>query len=76
MGTEIKEVIIKKFELISDKYHKLSLLFHELSQSLKIQSKNMHFREFKELLKDLNLDINKLVRITNSIRDIELNDLR
>jgi len=69
-----QEKIIKKFNDLSKKYHNLSLLFYELSQSLKIQSKNKNLKEFKEYIKSLNLDINKIKVL--SVSDINLNNLK
>ena len=69
--------IIKKFELLSERYHKLSLLFYELSQSLKQQAKRKNLKEFKEhIKKDLNLDLEKLKKLTITLNDLELEDLQ
>lgn len=73
---EAKEKIIKKFELISNQYHKLSLLFYELSQSLRIESKNKSYKEFKQYIKSLNLDINKIIKLSNAVANISLNDIK
>lgn len=62
MKTE-QEKIISKFEDISLKYHNLSLTFHELAQSLRIEGKRIgehNIKGFREHLKSLNLDIDKL----------------
>jgi hypothetical protein len=72
-----QEKIIKKFEYMSEKYHKLSLLFYELSQSLKIKSKNTNPIKFKKYIKEeLNLNIEKIRQITKGIIDLELNNLQ
>ena len=78
MTTEdkLKEGIIKKFELISEKYHRMSLLFYELSQSLRIVAKNKNYKEFREYLKSLNLDVNKIKNITKVQQEISLGDLQ
>ncbi len=69
--------IANKFLIFSEKYHKMSLLFYELSQSLKIKSKELNLKEFKEYIKkDLNLDFEKIEKITKAISDIKLSDLK
>ena len=45
-----KEKLFNKFKLMSDKYHKLSLLFYELSQSLRYYGRKKSFKEFKEYI--------------------------
>lgn len=56
-----KQKIIKKFELLSNKHHKLSLLYYELSRSLNIEFKKFNNignskKQIKEYLKEnLNL---------------------
>lgn len=71
-----QEKIIKKFVWLSEKYHKLSLLFYELSQSLKIESKRKTLKEFKEHIKSLDLDINKIKSLSKGLQDLSLNDLK
>lgn len=71
-----KEQTIKKIEWLSEKYHRMSLLFYELSQSLKLECKNMKPQEFKEHLKGLGLDFEKIKKLTKGISEIELNSLR
>lgn len=74
---DYKEKIINKFVLLSNKYHKMSLLFYELSQSLKFHSKTKSVKEFKEIIKnDLNLDFKKIEKLTKSMAEIKLNDLQ
>ena len=68
--------IIRKFKLLSDKYHKLSLLFYELSKSLSLESKKKSLKEFKQSLKDMNLDINKIKELSIGLTDLSLNDLK
>jgi len=72
-----QEKIIKKFEDLSLKYHKMSLLFNELSQSLKVKNKEFgghDYKKFKEYFKSLNLDIEKIKNI--SVENIKLIDLK
>lgn len=73
---EMKQKVIKKFIFLSDKYHKLSLLFYELSNSLRLESKNKSWKEFKEYLKELNLDLNKIEKLSKSISELSLGDLK
>lgn len=68
--------VSKKFLIISNKYHKLSQLFYELSKSIEIASKNKSPPEFKKYLKSLNLDLNKIKQITKGMSEIELNDIQ
>ena len=73
------ERIIKKFEDLSLKYHKLSLLFNELSGSLKIKSKEIGIhnnKKFKEYLKTLNLDYDKIYKLSNTLENIKYEDLK
>ena len=70
-----QEKVINKFMLLSEQYHKLSLLMYELSQSLKIKAREKpNVKEFKLYLKSLNIDIDKLMKITKS--EIMLKDLK
>lgn len=71
-----KENIIRKFEFLSMKYHKLSLLFYELQKSLSLESKNMSNKEFKVYLKSLNLDPEKIKKLSLGLSDLTLNDLQ
>lgn len=71
-----KEKIINKFIFISEKYHKLSLLLYELSQSLKLESKRKSIKEFKEHIKSLNLDLEKIKGLSKSMSDLSLKDLK
>ena len=73
------ERIIKKFKLLSDKYHNLSLLFNELSQSLTIKNKEIGIhnnKKFKEYLKTLNLDYDKIYNLSNTLSNIKYEDLK
>jgi hypothetical protein len=61
--------IIKKIEEMSLKYHKLSLLFYELAQSLKQEIKKKNPREIKELLKQY--DFRKLEKgMFNELKEL------
>jgi len=72
-----KEKIIRKFELLSSKYHKLSLLFYELSQSLKINSRDKSVKDFKKYIKEeLNLDWDKIKAINKDLVNIQFSDLK
>jgi len=71
-----QQKIINKFKGISDKHHKLSLLFYELSQSLMLSSKNKTLKDFKQEIKKLNLDIEKIRNISVDISNISLNDIK
>jgi len=73
---EIKANIIKKFEIISMRYHRLSQLFYSLSESLKIESKNKNYKEFKAYLKTLNIDIEKLKKLTRGMELISFSDIK
>lgn len=72
-----REKIVNKFKLLSDKYHKMSLLFYELSQSL-----NQEFRKYerspkeikKYLRENLNMDYDKVMEITKT--DLSLRVLK
>lgn len=73
-----RERIIKKFVLMSEKYHKMSLLFYELSQSLNIEFKPIENSrtKIKEYLKNkLNLDYDKIINLSNDLSNLSLNDL-
>ena len=48
--TEKPLKIIEKFILLSDKYHKMSLLFYELSQSLNIELKPIENKDRKSVV--------------------------
>ena len=71
-----KEKIINKFIYLSEKYHKLSLLFYELSQSIKFYSKNKSLKEMKEYIKGLNLDLEKIKGLSKGLQDLSLKDLK
>lgn len=71
--------IVLKFQMLSDKYHKLSLLFNELSKSLNIELKPIENRpkEIKEYIKTrLNLDIEKIKLLSNDLKNLEFEDLK
>ncbi len=72
-----QEKIIKKFESLSLNYHKMSLLFNELAGSLKIKNKELGIhnpKKFREYLKSLNLDVEKIKNI--SLTDLKIKDLK
>lgn len=75
-----QEKIIKRFEAMSDKYHKMSLLFYELSQSLRLEARKNNLehspKKFKEYLKTLNLDYDKIKKLTSIMSDISLKEIR
>ena len=72
-----QERIIKKFIFLSDKYHNLSLLFYELSQSLKLKSKQLNTpKEFNKYLESLNLDEDKILNISTDLKNISLNTIQ
>lgn len=66
--------VVKKFEELSNNYHRLSLLFHELSQSIRVHCKNMNPKQFKDYLRELNLDIDKIIKISKT--DLTLSNLK
>ncbi len=75
--TTKNEKIIRKFEELSLNYHQMSLLFNELSKSLKIKNREIGInnpKKFKEYLKSLNLDSEKILKL--SILDIKFKDLK
>ncbi len=74
-----RQKIIKKFELLSNKHHKLSLLYYELSRSLNIELKKFgnSKKEIKEYLKqNLNLDFDKIMKLSQDLDDISFKDLK
>ncbi|MEK6878556.1 MAG: hypothetical protein AABY22_03060 [Nanoarchaeota archaeon] len=71
-----QQKIIKRFEWLSDRYHKLSLLFYELSKSLTMESKKKSLKEFREYLKTLDLDINKIKELSQGISNLSLGNLK
>ncbi len=72
-----KMQIANKFLILSEKYHKMSLLFYELSQSLKIHSKTMSLKEFRAYIKDtLKLDFEKIEKLTKGMSDLKFDDLK
>jgi len=74
-----QEKLINKFESMSLKYHKLSLLFNELGKSINLElKKNIHNpnseKEIKEYLKTKNLNYDRLKNAV--IDDLSLLDLK
>jgi len=65
-----------KFKYLSEKYHKLSLLFYELSQSIKLEGKKKSEKEFKQYMKTLNLDLKKIMNLSQDIKNLEIEDLQ
>jgi hypothetical protein len=73
-----QKILIKKFETLSLKYHKMSLLYNELGESIDLELKNKGInpnseKQIKEYLKGLNLDYDKLKNL--SIMDISFNTI-
>ena len=74
-----RQKIIKKFELLSNKHHKLSLLYYELSRSLNIELKKFgnSKKEIKEYLKEkLNLDFDKMIKLSSDLDNISFKDMK
>jgi hypothetical protein len=74
-----REKVVLKFQLLSDKYHKLSLLFYEMSKSLNVELKPMENspKRIKEYLKNkLNLDLEKIKNLSQDIKNISFDDLK
>ncbi len=73
-----RQKIVKKFELLSNKYHKLSLLYYELSRSLNIELKKFNTKkEIKEYLKEkLNLDFDKIIKLSSDLDNISFKDMK
>ena len=76
MDTE-KQKIINRIRWLSDKHHKLSLLFYELSKSMSLEI-DIHAsrKQIKEYLKNLDLDIDKIKALSSSLTDLQLSDLK
>ena len=75
-----QQKIISKFDDLSLKYHKISLLFNELAGSLRIKAKEFgqgNVKQFKEYIKnELNLDPKKLLHLTKAFESIKLGDIQ
>ena len=72
-----QEKIIRKFAALSLKYHNLSLLFNQLAGSLRIKAKELNtLKEFKIYLKSLNLDVEKIKKLSVGLSDISYIDLK
>lgn len=74
-----RERITNKFKLMSEKYHKMSLLFYELSQSLNIELKPIENskNKVKEYLKTkLNLDYDKLRNYSIDLKNISIKEMK
>jgi hypothetical protein len=73
-----KKNFFKKIKLLSDKYHKMSLLFYELEQSLKYQEKhnNLSLKELKDKVKEFDLDkVEEISRLPKK-KESDLNERR
>lgn len=68
--------VSKKFKFLSEKYHKLSLLFYELSQSIRLEGKKRSEKDFKAYMKTLNLDLKKIINLSSDLKNLELEDLQ
>jgi hypothetical protein len=68
--------VSKKFLVLSEKYHKLSLLFYELSKSIKLEGMKKSEKEFKQYMKELNLDLKKIMDLSQDMSNLELEDLK
>jgi len=78
MKTE-QEKVINKFEDLSLKYHKMSLLFHTLAESINLELKQKRInpnskKEIREYLGSLNLDYEKIRLLSKS--DIGFNTIK
>lgn len=72
-----KREIINRIKKLSDKYHNLSFVCHDLARSLEVHCKNMDTKEFKKYLKEeMRLDLEKLMEMTKVITEIKLGDIR
>lgn len=74
-----QDKLIKRFEDLSLKFHKLSLLFNELGKSINLELKKKRInpnskKEIKDYLKTLDLDFDKIASLT--IPDISLKELK
>ena len=68
-----QQQIINKFKKLSLKHHQLSLLFNELAGSLKIKAREFgrgNVKAFKDYLKSINIDVDKLNEMTKGDMDI------
>ena len=62
--------LLNKIEKLSLNYHKMSLLFNELFQSIKYQARQG--KKFKELKEGMNLDVDKIEDLSR----LRLTDLK
>lgn len=59
--------IVKNLRKLSDKHHKMSFLFYELSKSIEIENKKCNSeKERMTKIKELNLDIDKLLKVSET----------
>jgi hypothetical protein len=66
----------KKFLVLSEKYHRLSQLFYELSQSIKLEGHRKSEKEFRQYMKTLNLDLKKIMSMSQDMKNLEMEDLQ
>jgi hypothetical protein len=67
----------KKFLVLSEKYHRLSQLFYELSQSIRLEGHKKSEKEFKQYMREvLNLDLKKIMDLSQDIKNLEIEDLQ
>jgi len=76
MFEDDRSKVIRKLERLSEKYHRLSLLVYELSQSIKHSTKSKSGKEFKKYMKDQLLDVEKIKKLSMTMNEIQLDDLR
>jgi len=74
------EKTIDRFNWLSLKYHKLSLLFNELAGSLKIKSKELgehNQKAFKKYIQEeLKLDMDKILNLSKGLSELKFEDLK
>jgi hypothetical protein len=62
--------------MLSEKYHKLSLLFYELSKSIMLEGRKKTNKEFLDYMKTLNLDYKKIMALSQGMTDLQIEDLQ
>ena len=72
--------VVLKFRLLSDKYHKLSLLFNELASSINLEIKARGIensqKKLNEYLKTYDIDFDKLKVLSKDMSNISLEVLK
>lgn len=64
--------ILKKLDVISQKYHKMSLLFYELKQSLAHEaSSGKKYKEIAEIVKDFDFDKIKNETVITTLQNMK-----